>query len=282
MKSISLVLLLLLIFPIAWGQPITVVERVIEKQHIPKAHIISITPNPSTDQTDGDTEVFIRHYDFTYNTQGVLISTSSYTIENDMPSYPFTTYIEMKDKHTIKNIDLGSDTSSYKLEYIDKLLSSFIFTNSNFRETRTSTYNYNTNLLPSQITISTIPEQTNAIEISLEYNDKLSLNREIYNGQYTDYTYDNKKYPFCYLPYGYTISSFLGSESLIFTNYIQQNNVIRIENVKFITSIDYTYNKKGFPITARITSIDKEDKNNKRLLYEYEFIYKELHIPIMK
>lgn len=282
MKSISLVLLLLLIFPIAWGQPITVVERVIEKQHIPKAHIISITPNPSTDQTDRDTEVFIRHYDFTYNTQGILISTSSYTIENDMPSYPFTTYIEMEDKHTIKNIDLGSDTSSYKLEYIDKLLSSFIFTNSNFRETRTSTYNYNTNLLPRQITISTTPEQTNAIEISLEYNDKLNLNREIYNGQYTDYTFDNKKYPFSYLPYGYTISSFLGSESLIFTNYIQQNNVIRIENVKFITSIDYTYNKKGFPITARITSIDKEDKNNKRLLYEYEFIYKELHIPIMK
>ncbi|WP_286387385.1 hypothetical protein [Myroides marinus] len=68
----------------------------------------------------------------------------------------------------------------------------------------------------------------------------------------------------------------------MFTNYIQQNNVIKSENTKFIYSIDYTYNQNHLPISARITSVDKNNKDKARLLYEYEFVYMEINASITK
>ncbi|MDR0194255.1 MAG: hypothetical protein LBI73_03950 [Myroides sp.] len=261
---------------------VTVVKQVIEKYHIPKTEIISLSPDSKSTNPSGETEIFIKKFDLDYNAKGELISVMTYHLENDMPTYPFTFYVEMDNTQQIKDISLGTDTSTNKLEYNDNLLETFTYANINFRESKTSRYTYNKNLLPSHISISTIPESPTPTEISLEYNNKRNLIKETYQNESTEYTYDNKQYPFYYLPYGYTVSNLLSSESLMFTNYIQQNNVIKSENTKFIYSIDYTYNQNNLPISARITSVDKNNKDKARLLYEYEFVYMEINASITK
>lgn len=256
----------------------TVVLQIIEKNHVPVEQTIVVDGINVADGTKVSTDISISKYNFTYNALGQLTTIHSYLFENDQPSDPFITTIELNDTNQLAKILFGENKMQLDFSYENKKLRFVELNDLLYKQSQFSSLTYNQLDLPESITI-TSDSQYEAVEtkqFSYDANNNVKIVTSDRNK--TTYTYDNKKYPLAYLSYAFNISNYLSAYELSFSNYVQQNNVIKVVNNYFITTIDYTYNAQNLPLTAKIKTIDKSNPTETLSQYDYEFVYKEIDV----
>lgn len=281
-RSLLLIPVLLLTVGNAFSQQtkkMTVVSQLIEKNHVLSSETtlvgdVNVVTGPSANSV-----ISITKYDFTYNNAGQLTTIKSYLVENGQPTDPFITLLESSDKNQLNKVLYGENKMSLDLVYENNVLQSTEFKDLYYDESRVSKITYNKLDLPGSIEITSSPQYSDPETTSFIYDPNNNVKLVNLDNNKTIYTYDKKKYAFAYLPYAFNISNYLSASELTFTNYVQQNNVVKIEhNEDLLTTIDYTYNTKDLPLTAKVKTVIKSDPTDQPSIYEYEFVYKEIEI----
>ncbi|MGL4581505.1 MAG: hypothetical protein ACRCVU_00840 [Flavobacterium sp.] len=217
--------------------------------------------------------------DFSYTVLGELKTIKRSEIDIKNPPPLDTVNFKMRNKYQLKTIDLNSEVKSLSLTYQDDNLHQYIISEKKAKkiESIISTYCYSNNQLPEKVVIN-IPDSNIPVKISFKYNKDKNLQSYKIKQYKTSTYYDTKKYPFSYLPYGFSFSNYFLIEGLVFTNYVQSNNVIKREWYGTTQTILYTYNDNDLPITAKVYNKYKNN-NHSYLMYECEFVYKEIEVP---
>lgn len=256
----------------------TVVLQIIEKKHVPVEQTMVVDGINVTDGTRVSTDIAISKYNFTYNALGQLTTIHSYLFENDQSSDPFITTIELNDANQLDKILFENNKMRLDFSYENTKLRLVALNDLLYNHSQFSSIIYNQLDLPDSITITSDPqyEATEIKQFSYDANNNVKVVTSDSNK--TTYTYDDKKYPLAYLPYAFNISNYLSAYELSFSNYVQQNNVIKAVNNYFITTIDYTYNAQSLPLTAKIKTVDKSNPTEALSQYDYAFIYKEIDV----
>lgn len=281
-RSLLLIPVVLLAISSTYGQQtkkMTVVSQLIEKNHVPSSETTLVDGMNVVTGPSANSVISITKYDFTYNNTGQLTTIKSYLVENSLPTDPFITLLESSDKNQLNKVLYGENKMSLDLVYEKNVLQSTEFKDLYYDESRVSTITYNKLDLPGSIEITSSPQYSDPETTSFIYDPNNNVKLVNLDNNKTIYTYDKKKYAFAYLPYAFNISNYLSAYELTFTNYVQQNNVVKIEhNEDLLTTIDYTYNAKDLPLTAKVKTVIKSEPNSQPSIYEYEFVYKEIEV----
>lgn len=259
---------------------LTVVSQVVEKNYVPVDNATLIDDVNVVDRSTSSTEVSITKYDFNYNDLGQLTSVESYLVENGAPSSSFTATMELDENNLLRKVIYGENKMSLDLVYDNKILQYTEFKDLYYDESRVSKIVYNRLDLPGSIEISSKPQYSDPEVTDFIYNPNNNLKLVNLDSNKTIYTYDQKNYPFAYLPYAYNVSNYLSANELMYTNYSQQNNIVKIEGDDLLTTIEYTYNTQDLPLTAKVKTIVKSMPNEQPSIYEYEFTYRIIELML--
>ncbi|MEC4051258.1 hypothetical protein VSP10_00460 [Myroides odoratimimus] len=289
----SLLFTPLLLFVISWNsystaspipavqiKKLTVVSQVVEKNYVPIDNATLIGDVNVVDGSTSNTEVSITKYDFNYNDLGQLTSVESYLVENGAPSSSFTATMELDENNLLRKVIYGENKMSLDLVYDNKILQYTEFKDLYYDESRVSKIVYNRLDLPGSIQISSKPQYSDPEVTDFIYTPNNNLKLVNLDNNKTIYTYDQKNYPFAYLPYAYNVSNYLSANELMYTNYNQQNNIVKIESSDLLTTIEYTYNAQDLPLTAKVKTVVKSMPNEQPSIYEYEFSYRVIELML--
>lgn len=264
--------------PPAQIKKLTVVSQIIEKNYVPMEETTLVDDvNVATSNLAGY-ETSITKYDFMYNAIGQMTTVKSYLVENGEPTTTFITTVDIDENNQLNQVLFGENKMILDLIYSNNKLQSTEFKDLYYDESRTTTLTYNKLDLPGSIETSSQPQYSEPEVTSFIYDPNNNVKIVALDSNKTTYTYDSKKYPFAFLPYSFNVSNYLSAAELTYTNYVQQNNVIKIVDSNFITTIDYTYNNQNLPLTAKVKTVDKSNPTDIVSLYDYEFIYKDLEL----
>ena len=266
--------------PNAQIKKLTVVSQVVEKNYVPVDSSPLIDNVNVVDGITSSTEVSITKYDFNYNELGQLTSVESYLVENGAPTSSFTATMELDENNLLRKVIYGENKMSLDLVYDNKILQYTEFKDLYYDESRVSKIVYNRLDLPGSIEISSKPQYSDPEVTDFIYDPNNNLKLINLDSYKTIYTYDQKNYPFAYLPYAYNVSNYLSANELMYTNYNQQNNVVKIENSDLLTTIEYTYNAQDLPLTAKVKTVVKSMPNEQPSIYEYEFTYRIIELML--
>ncbi|MCA4791815.1 hypothetical protein HX045_01355 [Myroides odoratimimus] len=264
--------------PNAQIKKLTVVSQVVEKNYVPVDSSTLIDNVNVVDGITSSTEVSITKYDFNYNDLGQLTSVESYLVENGAPTSSFNATMELDENNLLRKVTYGENKMSLDLVYDNKILQYTEFKDLYYDESRVSKIVYNRLDLPGSIEISSKPQYSDPEVTDFIYDPNNNLKLINLDSYKTIYTYDQKNYPFAYLPYAYNVSNSLSANELMYTNYNQQNNVVKIENSDLLTTIEYTYNAQDLPLTAKVKTVVKSMPNEQPSIYEYEFTYRVIEL----
>jgi len=268
------------ISPNAQIKKLTVVSQVVEKNYVPVDSTTLIDDVNVVDRSTSSTEVSITKYDFNYNDLGQLNSVESYLVEDGAPTSSFTATMELDENNLLRKVIYGENKMSLDLVYDNKILQYTEFKDLYYDESRVSKIVYNRLDLPGSIEISSKPQYSVPEVTDFIYNPNNNLKLVNLDNNKTIYTYDQKNYPFAYLPYAYNVSNYLSANELMYTNYSQQNNIVKIEGDDLLTTIEYTYNTQDLPLTAKVKTIVKSMPNEQPSIYEYEFTYRIIELML--
>lgn len=257
---------------------LTVVSQIIEKNHISVEETTLIDGVNVADGTKASTKTVLTNYDFSYNNIGQLTAINSYLVEDGQPADSLLTNMQIDDDNQLNKVIFGENKMTLDLVYEKNVLQSTEFKDSFYNDTRVSKITYNRLDLPGAIEITSQLQNSDSKTINFIYDPNNNVKIVSLDANKLTHTYDKKKYALAYLPYAFNISHYLSPPELIFTNYVQQNNVVKIESKDLITTIDYTYNTQDLPVTAKIKTVIKSYPSDDGYTYEYEFIYKTLEI----
>lgn len=266
--------------PNAQIKKLTVVSKVVEKNYVPVDSTTLIDDVNVVDRSTSSTEVSITKYDFNYNDLGQLNSVESYLVEDGAPTSSFTATMELDENNLLRKVIYGENKMSLDLVYDNKILQYTEFKDLYYDESRVSKIVYNRLDLPGSIEISSKPQYSVPEVTDFIYNPNNNLKLVNLDNNKTIYTYDQKNYPFAYLPYAYNVSNYLSANELMYTNYSQQNNIVKIEGDDLLTTIEYTYNTQDLPLTAKVKTIVKSMPNEQPSIYEYEFTYRIIELML--
>ncbi|MCC9041671.1 hypothetical protein LNQ81_03000 [Myroides sp. M-43] len=281
-RRLLLIPVLLLTVGNALGQihkKMTVVSQIIEKTHVPIYETVLEGDMNVVSGSSSQSQTSITKYDFAYNTLGQLTSIKSYLVENGNATDSFTTTMELNENNKLNKVIFGEKKMTLDLVYEKNILQTTEFKDQYYDESRVSEITYNKLDLPGTIEKKSLPQYSDPETTNFIYDPNNNAKLVNLDNNKTTYTYDKKKYPFSFLPYAFNISNDLSPDDLMYTNYIQQNNVVQIDTRELMTTIDYTYNTKDLPITAQVKKLVKLDPSDQAsTTYDYEFVYKEIDI----
>ncbi|MEK6492916.1 hypothetical protein [Myroides odoratimimus] len=266
--------------PNAQIKKLIVVSQVVEKNYVPVDSSTLIDNVNVVDGITSSTEVSITKYDFNYNDLGQLTSVESYFVENGTPTSSFTATMELDENNLLRKVIYGENKMSLDLVYDNKILQYTEFKDLYYDESRVSKIVYNRLDLPGSIEISSKPQYSDPEVTDFIYDPNNNLKLINLDSYKTIYTYDQKNYPFAYLPYAYNVSNYLSANELMYTNYNQQNNIVKIEGDDLLTTIEYTYNAQDLPLTAKVKTVVKSMPNEQPSIYEYEFTYRIIELML--
>ncbi|KZE83577.1 hypothetical protein AV926_04670 [Myroides marinus] len=264
--------------PPAQIKKLTVVSQIVEKNYVPTEETTLVDDVNVATGKNTSTEISITKYDFTYNTVGQMTAVKSYLVENGEPTSTFITTLDIDGNNQLNKVLFGENKMSLDLTYDNNRLKSTEFKDLYYDESRVTTITYNKLDLPGEIETVSQPQYSDPEVTKFIFDPNNNVKIVALDSNKTNYTYDSKKYPFAFLPYSFNVSNYLSASELTYTNYVQQNNVIKIADSNFITTIDYTYNNQNLPLTAKVKTVDKSNPTDIVSQYDYEFIYKDLEI----
>lgn len=264
MKKILLLLITIFITSGIYAQKtkkITVVDYIIEKYSVPSQNMKTY---------ERSTRIHTNRDEFHYLNNGILEKVKRYTVDD---GGIFLTVIEMSSKNKIKQIEYSNFGEVKEFKYKANELYQIETTGALYKKPTLHTYSYNNKNAPSHVSID------NEREIDFLYDENGNLTEKKSNTYSEKYVYDNKIQVCSHLPFYYSISHRLSpAQELLFTNYNPKNNLTERHTPYMVDYINYTYNADGLPITAIITTTEKDDGAQPSITAEYEFYYKEITI----
>ncbi|MDR2223954.1 MAG: hypothetical protein LBE34_14640, partial [Flavobacteriaceae bacterium] len=184
---------------------------------------------------------------FKYNKKGNLIH-----FKHKKKDGQFWINIQRDNKEAIVSIERNEDVESkgiMNLTYKDNLLQVLTEDDWFTKDSTMSylTYEYNQNKLPNKLTQTSTDKDRTPYVYLFEYTNN-QIKTIDQNSTVTTYTYDTKKYPFSSQPNYWNITNNEPLTILSMTNYVQKNNLIKVENKYGISTYIHTYNSSNLPI----------------------------------
>ncbi|MGG5508180.1 MULTISPECIES: hypothetical protein [unclassified Myroides] len=214
---------------------------------------------------------------FKYNKQGNLIY-----IKTKKEDGEFWIDIQRDNKETIVSIVRNEEfenKGTASLTYKDNLLQ-LLTEDDWFTKDSTLTYyayEYNKSKLPNRLTKTSTDKDITPDVYLFEYSNN-QIKTIDNNSVVTTYTYDTKKYPFSSQPNYWDISFNEPLVSLFMTNYVQKNNLTKVEDKYGIWTFIHTYNSSNLPVkTIAIVYYPKKGKYWP-FFNEYQYHYREISI----
>jgi len=214
---------------------------------------------------------------FKYNKKGNLIC-----IQDERKDGRFWIDIQRDNKETIVSIERNEDFESKgtgSLTYKDNLLQLLTeddwFANDSILTYHT--YEYNKSKLPNKLTkTSTYKDSTPNVYLFEYSNNQIKTIDN--NSVVTTYTYDTKKYPFSSQPNYWDISVNEPLANLLMTNYVQKNNLTKVEDEYEIWTFIHTYNSSNLPVKTIAIVYNPKEGKYWPFFYEYQYHYREISL----
>ncbi|MDR0193560.1 MAG: hypothetical protein LBI73_00430 [Myroides sp.] len=214
---------------------------------------------------------------FKYNKKGNLIH-----FKHKKKDGQFWVDLQRDNKETIVSMTRNEDSERQgiiKLTYKDNLLQVLTeddwFTHDS--TIKYHTYEYNKNKLPNKLTQTSTDKDNTPYVYLFEYTNN-QIKTIDQNSTVTTYTYDTKKYPFSSQPNYWDITTNEPLTNLSMSNYVQKNNLTKVENKYAILTFIHTYNSNNLPIKTIAIEYYTKDGKYWPFFKEYQYHYREISI----
>ncbi|MDR2223519.1 MAG: hypothetical protein LBE34_12415 [Flavobacteriaceae bacterium] len=257
---------------------ITVVDYLIEKEHEQLPASSEDDKDAVTYELGNETIATTNKVYFLYNEKGQLATLTSVKTDNDTEKPNYTTLFYYDDNNLLTSVFCTKDNASHTMDYVGGKVRHLVYKERGRSWSMTSTIDQGQNDQPFTMEIKNSDTNYKPREIVIEYDEKLNAIGVITNDQKEEYSFDNKRSPFDYLPFAFNMNIFLMPEELIYTNYVPKKNIVKLDREEWVETMTYTYNSKNLPQTVKIMQQMKGSDYYYYPIYEYEYFYKEIEI----
>lgn len=214
---------------------------------------------------------------FKYNKKGSLIY-----FKHKKEDGRFWIDIQRDDKETIVNIERNEDLErkgSISLTYKDNLLQLLTEDDWFFNDSTLTyyAYEYNKGMLPNKLTQTSTYKDSTPYVYLFEYSNN-QIKTIDNNSVVTTYTYDTKNYPFSSQPNYWDILDNEPLTILSMTNYVQKNNLTKVEDKYAIWTFIHTYDSSNLPVKTIAIVYYTKDGKYWPFFKEYQYHYREISL----